>query len=211
MDFDFNAVEIGKKFFPMGCSMCGGEVEFKSYMEAFNRQQDRYVYMCSHCGAYTPAHGETKGEAIKFMPQGILADQPLRSIHDYCRSMFTSLWLVPNGKSAPINTLYPKLVLSFTDEHGDTRYGKVNTLDHEHKTYEMETEDGKIYNVPINLASRIELRTKGHFWLATELGITMRESQIPLFDYERSGKAAEILERVTKSLNIKSKENEGNN
>ena len=199
MDFDFNDQEIGKRMFPNGCNICHSDVEFKSYMEAFGNDKDRYVYICSNssCGAYTIAHNETLGDAIKYMPQGILASVELRSVHDALRYKFNQLW-----QQKKIDGICHDFVLSFTAPSGDTMYGKVHALDKENKLYTIITETEDVFNVPINMTRKVDSRTRSYFWLATMLKIPMRHCQIPMFNYEQTSGAYDIVVAALKDVDV---------
>ena len=122
------------------------------------------------------------------------------------------LWMVENGHAAPINSVHKKLILSFTDPvSGETRLGQVNKSDRESNAYEIQTEDGIIYNVPIANTNKIDLRSKAYHFLASAMDMPLKECQIPQFSTNMVYKAIDILETVTKNLNIKQKENESNN
>ena len=200
MEFNFNDSNIGRTVFPSGCPQCGGEILFRKFSEVFGREKEnRFVYVCEHypqCDSYTFAHAESKGDAIKYHPQGIVADSDLRSTHSYLRELFNPLW-----QQRVITQIYHKLVLSFTDPDGNTRYGEVTDLDKASKTYKIKTDTGDEYDVPICLTRKIDSRTRSYFWLASMLGIPYIGCSIPNLDYDMSCRAAEIIQEATKPIN----------
>lgn len=198
MEFDFNVQNIGRKFFVHGCDYCGSDVEFKSVYEAFGDEyNEKYVYICSNedCRAYTPAHQETKGLAIKYHPQGILASPELRQAHDILRTRFNALW-----QQKKINHLFFEYVLSFQDVNDELRYGIVKELDKDKREYRIVCETGESFRVPFNKTEKISLRTKCYFYLAQRLGLTVQACQIPLFDLDQTYEAIRILEHDLKSI-----------
>lgn len=201
MELDLNG-DLGRRFFPNGCNMCGGEVVFKPH-------NGWYVYECSSCGAYTNAHRESKGCGRKYEPMGVLADEELRSAHDYLRSLFNHLWMPRQGQLFAINVLFPTLVYSFSDEDGETAVGEVVEYDQEHKLYTINTESGKTYTVPLALKGKVSMRTKSYFWLAKQMGLAYSACQIPMLDMELTFKAIDVIKSALHGFNFE--KNEPNN
>jgi len=196
-EFDFNTAYIGKRFFPLGCPYCFSEVVFKSTYEAFERDGDKYVYICSNdfCRAYTNAHTQTKGLAVKYEPMGVLADETLREAHELLRTRFNVLWQLKQ-----LQHVFHEFVLSFTSNDGETRYGVVRELNRDDRTYKIRTETGEAFIVPINETSKVSLRTKAYYFLSTLMNCTVIECQIPLFDLDTTYKAICLLEQELKKL-----------
>ena len=192
-DFDlFNVANLGKKMFPQGCSSCGADVNFQSVFEAFGDEySEKYVYICSNpeCRCYTPAHNETKGLAIKYYPQGLLADSTLRQMHDILRTRFNVLWQLKK-----LDHLFHEYVLSFEDSNSEIRYGIVKELDKDQREYKIVCETGETFKVPFNKTTKVSARTKSYFYMAQRLGLTVAECQIPLFELEQTLKAIQVLE-----------------
>jgi hypothetical protein len=211
MEFNYTGQEIGKKYFSTGCPNCGSDVLFLPFSEVFGHEKEgRYVFVCSDpdCDSYVFAHDQTKSNGVQYEPMGILANKELRSLHDYCRSLFAVLWMAQDGSPAFINYVFPPLVLSFYDESGAKRLGCVNNLDRPNRLYEMETEDGKAYNIPINETNRIDLRSKAYFYLAKSLGVLVREAQIPMMDFDLTCSAIDVLKQSVKDIPIKDSNNQ---
>lgn len=192
MEIDFNS-DLGEKFFPNGCSMCGRPVEFKTHLELFGWEKDEKYFSCSFCGAYVKAH--KNGHERAYQPIGVLADNQLRNLHGYLRTVLIPFWKYQDDVTPIIQNIYPKFVLTFLDEEGEDVIAEVASYDKENKTYLMEAEGGKMYTVPTCNASKITMQDKVYFWLSKQMGIPYSATRIQLFDYEQTNKAIEILEQ----------------
>lgn len=187
-------VDQGKYYFPNGCNLCGGEVQYKSLAETFGVDKEGMLFICSSCGAYTSVHKITKGEAVQGEPTGILADLNLRNLHDLLRCEFSKLWMIrPNEVSPLVKNLFPEYLIEFREG-----LGVVKDIDREKKLFKIEDEDGFMWDVPINETHQTKPRTKSYYWLSKQMGIKYIECKIPFFDEEQTYQAIEIIKQAIK-------------
>lgn len=74
---------------PDTCNLCSGKVIYVTNDVIYGRQYGSGMcYLCTHCGAYVGTHKPRPDEAM-----GLLADEPMRKLRNYCHSLFDAVWL----------------------------------------------------------------------------------------------------------------------
>ena len=197
--------DLGTVYFPKGCPYCGSKVKLLPFVDVYGYEVDNaYVYCCGDfpdCNSYVHAHQNDKGDAVLYAPIGRIANEELRSLHEYVRAKFNPLWM-----NHLIKTVCPEYVVRF--EEGLEYYiGEVTDIDRIEKVYVIKDDASKIHKVPLRDIEKIDLRTKSYYWLSQRLGISYDEAKIPMLDEEQSMTAIKVIEQAYKNLNFKVHEN----
>lgn len=86
---DLPDYDLGEYYFPNGCTLCGGKVEFTD-SSRYNIQQRGMIYRCVECGAAVAAH---MGSPHNYTPMGSLGTGKVRYLRFRLHELFDKIWM----------------------------------------------------------------------------------------------------------------------
>ena len=193
-------IDPEKKYFPNGCTVCGGKVQFL---------KESLLYICNDCGVSVSAHKEETPYNLLYEPKGYLATLKVNNLRKAVSNSLSQLYMNRIKiktkdkiiETALINAIFSNYCIEI--EGDEPLYGYqvdggegIRTVFLVDSHEKMDVKDGHYKGVTN--------RTKCNIWLAREMGMSTTECKIKLLSEPELEKAYKICEQGIKEAKRKS-------